>query len=128
MRYLLALYRRSYLFLIALAIFASCDIFEPEEPKKPKFEIVSIAKGMKTYGSPFVTLTVKNTGNATGYNVSCDVQAIKGSLIVDDGFAYFAGGGDIKPGMSAVDEAIFFDLNSHSDYDRLEYDLDWLEK
>ena len=120
--------RFAVLGIAILIILASCDIFEPEEPKKPKFEITNTVKGMTSYDCPKITITVKNTGNATGYNVSCDVQAIRGSTIIDDGFAYFASGGDIDPGMSAVDEAIFFDLSSHSDYDRLEYELDWLEK
>lgn len=101
---------------------------ERDEPKKAKFEIISKTKGIKSYGSPYVTITIENTGNATGYNVSCDVQAKKGNLIVDSGFAYFASGGNISPGESAVDEAIFFNLDSHNAYDRLEYDLDWLTK
>ncbi|MCK4297109.1 MAG: hypothetical protein KAX28_10695 [Candidatus Marinimicrobia bacterium] len=60
--------------------------------------------------------------------VSCDVQAKKGNLIIDSGFAYFANGGNIKVGESAQDEAIFFEINSHNDYDNLTYDLDWLTK
>ncbi|MCK4578674.1 MAG: hypothetical protein KAU50_07780 [Candidatus Marinimicrobia bacterium] len=115
-------------FLFWAALITSCGILEPEEEKKAKVEVISTTKGMKSYNSPFITITIKNTGNATAYNVSCDVQAIRGNLIVDSGFAYFAGGGDIRPGMSAVDEAIFFDLESHSDYDRLEYELDWIQK
>ncbi len=113
---------------IALILLAGCGIFEPDEPKEPSFAVTSTVKGMKDYGSPFVTITVKNIGNATGYNVSCDVLAKKGNLIVDSGFAYFANGASIDPGESAVDEAIFFDLDSHSDYDKLEYELDWLKR
>lgn len=115
-------------FLFWAILITSCGILDPEEEKKAEFEVTSVTKGMKSYGSPFITLTVKNTGNATAYNVSCDVQAIKGTLIIDSGFAYFAGGNDIRAGMGAVDEAIFFDLESHSDYDRLEYELDWIQR
>jgi len=117
--------------LLILIIFSSLLILiscERDEPKKAKYEIIGTTTGMKSYGSPFITITVKNTGNATGYNVACDVQAKKGSLIVDSGFAYFANGSDISPGESAKDEAIFFNLDSHNDYDKLEYDLDWLTK
>ncbi|MCF7808641.1 MAG: hypothetical protein K9M49_06410 [Candidatus Marinimicrobia bacterium] len=112
--------------LLSLIFVNNCE--EPEESNHsyPKFEITPTTAGVKSYGSPYVKITVKNTGNAIGYNVSCDVQAKRGNLIVDSGFAYFANGGNITPGESAVDEAIFFNLSSHSDYDNLEYELDWL--
>ena len=111
--------------MIIVLTFAStgCD----ENEKSADFEIVNISTGMTSYDCPYIEITVKNTGNKTGYNVSCDVKAISGSTIIDTGFAYFANGADIGAGMSAVDDAIFFDLSSHGDYDRIEYDLDWLE-
>ena len=96
--------------------------------KEAKFEITSTSTGVKSYGAPYIIITVKNTGNATGYNASCDVQAKIGNTIIDAGFAYFASGGSISVGESAIDEAIFFDLTSHSDYDNLKYELDWLTR
>ena len=116
------------LLLLVFGFFEGCDNPTESKSKKPNFTITSTTKGVKSYGSPFIRITVKNSGNATGYNVSCDVQAKRGDLIVDSGFAYFADGGNIAPGESAVDEAIFFDLSSHSDYDDLEYELDWLKR
>lgn len=83
---------------------------------------------MKSYGSPYVEITVKNDGDATGHLVTCDVYAKKGNIIVDTALAIFAGGSSIKPGESAIDEAIFFDLDSNSDYDVLSYELDWSTK
>lgn len=115
------------LFLL-LVIFRCESLLEPKEEKEAHFIITSKTTGIKSYGSPYVKITVKNDGDATGYNVSCDVQAKRGNLIVDSGFAYFANGGNIRVGESAQDEAIFFDLNSHNDYDNLVYDLDWLTK
>ena len=111
-----------YLIIIITIFSFSCGVDEAE------FIITSKVLGIKSYGSPTVTITVKNIGNKTGYNVSCDVQAKRGNTIVDAGFAYFVNGGSIQPNESAIDEAIFFDLNSHSDYDRLEYKLSWLER
>ena len=91
------------------------------------FEVTNTTTGMTSYGCPYVKITVKNVGSKTGYNVSCTVKAFNGNTIIDTGFAYFADGSDIDPGESAIDDAIFFDLSSHNQYDRLEYDLDWLE-
>ena len=118
--------RKAITIIVFTSLLTSCDFFEP--PPAADFEITNVLKGMKSYGSPFLTLTVKNVGNGTGYNVSCDVYAKIGNTIVDDGFAYFAGGGNIDPGESAIDEAIFFDLESHSDYTSLEYNLDWIDR
>ena len=109
--------------LIILSIFSLSCAEDTAE-----FSITSKSLGTKSYGSPYVTITFKNIGEETGYNVSCDVQAKKGNTIVDAGFAYFVNGGSISPGESAISEAIFFDLDSHSDYDKLEYELDWLTR
>ena len=115
--------------IATLLVISACSSPTASKKKKePKFEIIAVAYGIKSYGSPYLTLTVENTGSATGYNVACTVLAKNGSLILDDGFAYFAGGADIDPGESAIDEAIFFDLGSHSDYTDLEYDLSWLDR
>ena len=110
--------------VIVFALFiAGCDSFFTAD-----FEIVSKEFGTKSYGNPYVLITVKNIGRGTGYNVSCDVQAKRGGVIIDSGFAYFAGGGDITSGERASDEAIFFKLRSHREYDSLEYNLSWLDQ
>ena len=62
------------------------------------FSIVDVQYGMKTYGSPYIMITVENVGNKTAYNVSCDVIAKRNGIEEDSGFAYFADGGDIEPG------------------------------
>ena len=119
------------LFITAL-ITISINACDNEEtlalPEEADFFITSKTLGIKSYGSPFVTITVRNIGSATGYNVSCDVQAKVGNTIIDAGFAFFANGGNIISGESALDDAIFFKLESHSDYDSLEFELSWLTR
>jgi len=95
--------------------------------KGPEFTIVTSVKGMTDFGSPKVTITVKNVGSEVGYNVSCNVNAKKNDTIIDSGFAYFANGNDIAPGEKAQDDATFFDLTTLDGY-ALIYDLSWLER
>lgn len=106
----------------AMAYLVGCDIYEP---MGAKFEVISVTKGMEDYGRPYIVITVKNVGNAMGYSVSCDIKIIKGESVVDHEFAFFRGGRNIEPGESASDKVIFYDLKSHDDYDKLEYDMDW---
>ncbi len=77
---------------------------------------------------PSILITIKNIGNKTGYLVSCDVYAKQGNVIVDTGYASFAGLNNIKSGEKTSDDAIFFKLDSHDQYDTLEYDLTWLTR
>ncbi len=101
----------------------------PFAPKEAEFEITDTSYGMTSYDCPYVQITVKNVGNATGYNAACYAHAKNsGGTIIDTGFAYFAGGGDIDPGESAQDDAIFFDLSSWSEIASVEYDLSWLTR
>jgi len=118
------------LFLVLIILFLiniCCFPTEPKE-KKAKFEITSMKKLMKDYGSPYILTIVKNTGNATGYNVSCTFQAFKNNIIIGTAHAFFAGLDNISPGQSAQDDAIFFDLSFHSDYDNLTHEISWLTR
>ena len=114
-----------YILLVALFIYIRCDIFEPREAK---FEIISTSKDMFSYDCPVINITAKNVGDATGYDLTCDVIAIKEGSAIDTGFAFFGFGVYIFPGESITDKAIFFDLTSHDEYDTLEYYLDWSSK
>lgn len=116
----------SFLWVILLLFLLECQ--KPTEPKEAKFVITGKEKGMTDYDCPYVLITVKNIGNATGYNVACRVHAKRDDTIIDTGFAYFADGGNIAPGESAQDDAVFFDLSSHSDYTSLKYELSWLTR
>jgi len=115
---------RTYLLLAGILVIG-CDIFQIKEPE---FEFISKVKEMTEYGRPCIIITVKNIGDGTGYCVSCHVIAKRGSLIVDTGFASFEDLGYIGPGEISTDDAIFFKLKLHSDYDKLEYELNWLTK
>ena len=63
-----------------------------------------------SFGSPGIKITIKNDGAATGYNVSVVVNALDNLVIVDSGTAFPANLGDILPGQSAQDNAVFFKL------------------
>lgn len=93
-----------------------------------KFEIVSVSKTTFS-GKPSLMITVKNIGTATGYNASCDANALNAAgTIIDTAQAFFAALGDIDVGQSALDEAIFFNLTSHADYVSLDYNCTWLTR
>jgi hypothetical protein len=95
-----------------------------------KIEIVSVVPTWTSYNSPSLLITVKNTGTATGYNAHCDVQALDaaGTTIIDTADGFFAGLGNINVGQSTTDEAVFFELSSHSEYAQLSYDCSWLTR
>lgn len=104
----------------------SADIeYQPEA----RFEIISVDKTTFSTGHPSLMITVKNTGDATGYNVGCDAQALDAAgTIIDTAPAFFAGLGNIDAGQTAQDEAVFFKLASHDDYKTIEYDCSWLTR
>jgi len=84
--------------------------------------------GTTSFGAPSIKGTVTNYhARITVYNVGCNVHAIDGNTIVDTASLFPAGLGDIRPGQSAVDEGVFFALNS---LDNLEFqwDCSWLER
>lgn len=96
---------------------------------KAEFKIVKRELGIESYDDPFVRITVKNVGDAAGHNVFCKVRAKKNGIVIDEATAYCAGGRHIDPGGIAHGHAIFFELDSHNEYDTLEYgDLEWLNR
>jgi hypothetical protein len=76
--------------------------------------------GTKSYGAPYVIFKIQHKGGDDIYSAHCDVMAMKGSSIMDTGFAYFADGGTIRSGENAQAEAVFFNLSSHSQYEIVE--------
>ena len=109
------------------------DYIDPDPPVSDEypdahFVITATSAEVKSYGSPYILITIKNIGNKTGWNVSCDVYAKQGNVIVDVGKAFFAGLGSIRSGEKTSDDAIFFKLDSHDQYDTLEYELSWLTR
>lgn len=100
-----------------------------ELPPEGPLEIIKIEKDLTDYGSPRIWITVQNTSQDTLYNAACTVYAKDShKVVLDDGFAYFVEGGNIAPGETAREDAIFFDLSSHDDYAMLTYELSWLKR
>ena len=89
------------------------------------FVITATSAEVKSYGNPYILITVKNIGNKTGYFVSCDVYAKQGNVITDTATALFADGKNIRSGEKTSADAIFWKIDSHDEYDTLEYELDW---
>ena len=125
-----------YGFLAIVILICSCDaiqdpisVFSGNLPlfSTADFRIVTKILGETNTGRPNVTLVVKNAGTEIGYNVACNIQVKKGDIIIGSGFAYFAGGGDIKPGEKAQDDAVFWGLATIQDC-VITYQLTWLER
>ena len=77
-------------------------------------------------GRPAVTLKATNTGDYDLYNVYCDALAMSGSTAIDDAFLYFAYGATIKPGKSAQETGVWFNLSSHDQYQTIDWQCDYL--
>lgn len=131
--------RKAAILFLLLALFAcgggegDFDPYTPPPPPPPapeaRFEIVAVDKTTTSYHSPSLMITVKNTGAATGYNVSCDAHAKNAAgTIIDAALAFFASLGNIEVGQSALDEAVFFKLSSHGSYVSIDYDCSWLTR
>lgn len=115
-------HKRIFIFTFWILLCLGC---RKEEKDFAEFEVVETLQLMKNYGAPYVLVTVKNIGSAPGFNVSCEVIAKSNSRIVDSGLAYFKSGEKIFPNEQAVNEAVFQNIASHSNYSSLEYKLNW---
>lgn len=79
--------------------------------KKPAhFVVTSQTVTTTSYGNHVIIVTIKNDGETTGYNTKVVINALQGTTIVDTGTAFPANHGDILPGQSAADDAVFFNL------------------
>lgn len=107
--------------LIALIVIVFASACSYVVPKEAEFEIIEKEFGWTSYGCLFVKLTIENTGNATGYNVACNIHM--GRMRA---FAYFADGGNIEPGERACDDAYFLTFDSKPS--GVTYDLSWLTR
>lgn len=117
--------------LTVIFILASCNNPASQSSgslSSAAFSVVSETKLLKSYGSPYIKGTVQNTGNRTGYNVSVNYTAYKNNVIIDTARGFPASLGSIPIGVQAIYEAIFFDLDSHNDYDRLAVSISFLNR
>jgi hypothetical protein len=116
--------------LIILVLFSltGCD---PNSPlsisiSPPNCDLISLEK----YDGAFAVfakdvLTVKNVGDgATAYNVGCTIELKRGNTIIDWGSASF---GTLEPGESAIDKALFSEIQSHSEYESSKITLYWYD-
>jgi len=90
----------------------------------------TIKEKMKSYGCPYFTGFVKNTGDNKAYNGSITIYCYGDNaqtVLIDTAWDYLADGNDIRPGEKVPFEAICFDLDSHSQIKSKRIELDWLE-
>ncbi len=89
--------------------------------------LVSWYKKVKSYGSPYILGTVKNIGDKPIYNVKISWAAYNANNTIIDTADGFPGDlGTISPGISAVFEAIFFNLSSWNQIYSLTYTISWI--
>jgi len=91
----------------------------------PKCSIVNVRKTDALWPRPAtITITVKNSGDATAYDVECSIELKSGSTIVDEGLIYF---GTLRSGESYAQDASFWSISTHHDYATAEYQLYWYD-
>jgi hypothetical protein len=93
------------------------------------FELGATQTGYKSYGCCYISGLVKNTGNATGYNVMIEFQAYDANnVIIDTAHGFPADLGDIPPDVSAVFEAVFFNTYDWNKITKIMYKITWLNR
>jgi len=91
------------------------------------FELTSYSYGYTSYDCCEITGTVKNVGNAIGYNVGIEFQAYNASDVIIDTANGFPGGlGNIPVGVSAAFDAVFFELYDWDLIAKVTYEITWL--
>jgi hypothetical protein len=78
------------------------------------------------WDAPQITGAVKNVGNTNVFNCSVEFKAYVGKTIVDVATGYPADLGDIGPDESANFDAVFDEIESHDDYDKIVTKIDCL--
>ncbi|MCX5749593.1 MAG: hypothetical protein NTZ10_05060 [Candidatus Saganbacteria bacterium] len=122
---------RKMLLLVTFALFLSgCQTVNT--PKIGNLEIDgAISAGVKSYGAPYLSGYIKNTGNNTVYNSQVAFTVYSDSTkktIKDTGRGFPASLGDILPDIRAPFEAVFFALSSTESVAIYDYKITWLEE
>lgn len=103
---------------------ASCTV---EVTARAIFELTSYSYGYASYGCCEITGTVKNVGNAIGYNVMIEFQAYNASdIIIDTANGFPASLGNIPIGVSAAFDAVFFEVYDWAIITKTTYEITWL--
>ena len=119
--------RTSVIVFTALFL-VGCEEAVDDMPAQAEMAFLDTTRTYTTYGAPAIGISVENQGDDSGWNVACHVHALTGQTIIDTASAHFAGLNDIRPDQTAIATAIFFSLDSHEDYDRLDYTLTWIDR
>ena len=80
--------------------------------------------------SPYVLVVIKNTGTEVANNLTCTVKAFKESVAVatiDADITQRLPSSTLKADQKTFFEITFSTLQSHSDYDKLDFAFDWSE-
>ena len=89
----------------------------------------TLVQDRKSYGSCFLSGQVRNDGNYTGWNIMVTFTAYgDGDVILDTASGFPANLGDIPPGVSAVFEAIFFDVKRWKNIKKYTWKTEWLTR
>ncbi len=128
--------KKMFLVFLCLSLFLSIPSCKKKLPTSPdipyitpeaSFILVSSTQGYTSYGCCEITGTVKNVGQATGYNVMIEFQAYNANnTIIDTANGFPADLGNIPVGVSATFEAVFFNLYNWSSISKTTYEITWL--
>lgn len=113
--------RRSLLrFSLAVfpVLFLGACVTEPEDKAKVVID-GDLTYDYTDFDAPRITGEVRNAGKVNAWNCSVEFKAYVGKTIVDVATGYPADLGDIGPGENATFEAVFEDIQSHDDYDKV---------
>jgi hypothetical protein len=119
-----------FLLLVCLPLLISTFGCNPDSPlavsfNPPTCAISSIQKTDASWPYPAkISMTVGNTGDATAFDVECEIKLKSGNTIVDEGFIYF---GTLASHESYAQDARFWNITSHSEYSSAEYHLFWFD-
>jgi len=119
-------------------LFFTCEEetpFTPSPPTPPEPEAYFVITGdikrtYTSYHSPQFEGKVKNTGDATGYNVMVEITCYSDdyTTIIDNAHGFPGNLGNIEPGQKATFEAVAFECDSHDQIKTYDVTITWLTK
>lgn len=101
---------KKLLFLTLISMFISCK----KEDIKTGYIIVTSRDSINVTipsQNPTYTLTIKNTGEASAYNISVEVDAIKNGVVIDK--VYIHPNCTVDPGQSITTSGVFLNLSKY---------------
>ena len=117
--------RASVILILVMLVASGCAA---DDSGPPKITITLDEYGMRSFDRPYVLVTLKHEKGDSIYNAHCDLTAKLGNRIVDTAFVYFANGNTINAGDIVSEEGVFFELDSHDDYDTITKECDRIRR